>query len=182
MSGSGAPTGVWPGLPPQLEAGEAPFSLRDAEARLLVRRPNVPEVTIPIEKVELVIGRAVAEVDLALDDELVSRRHARLSVDPRGYFRLEDLGSRNGIGYLGRYVRRLNLMDGDTFSIGRTELTFHARMRRFEVAQQGPQILPRSESVFGEVKVPIPRPDPAEEGLPPERASARSPRDPAGGE
>ena len=81
--------------------------------RLKVRRPGVPEVEIPIDKREFIIGRLASQVDLVLDDELVSRRHASLTANERGYFRLEDLGSQNGIKFEGRPVRRLNLLDGD---------------------------------------------------------------------
>ena len=129
---AGAPTGQWDTLPQHLrEAAEA--DLRRAQARLVVRRPGVPEVEIPIEKSEFFIGRAASEVDLVLDDELVSRRHARLSMDNRGYFKLDDLGSQNGIRFEGRPVRRLNLVAGDTFQIGKTELVFQAQMTRFPV-------------------------------------------------
>jgi pSer/pThr/pTyr-binding forkhead associated (FHA) protein len=123
-------------------------------AKLIVRRPNVPEVEIPLEKSEFVIGRAANEVDLTLDDEMVSRKHARLTLDGRGYFKLEDLGSRNGISYAGRVVRRLNLVDGDKFNIGKTELEFHANMTRFP-KRAVPE--PRSDNEPSEVKVPAPK-------------------------
>ncbi len=158
MSDAGAPTGKWPTLPPHLTE---PTSAAPIEsARLVVRRPGVPEVEIPIEKDELVIGRKAADVDLALDDELVSRRHASLTMDARGYFKLQDLGSKNGISFAGRTVRRLNLIDGDEFSIGKTDFVFHAAMKRFAgVAPVPKEPAPRSESVFGEVDVPTPKGD-----------------------
>lgn len=153
MARGGAPTGKWPSAPPQLAREGGPGDPRNAGAKLTVRRPNVPDVQIPLEKPEFYIGRQTADVDLTLDDELVSKKHARIFVDARGYFRLEDLGSRNGISYSGRVVRRLNLIDGDTFSIGKTEFVFHANLARF---QKKAQPEPRKDSVAQEVSIPIP--------------------------
>lgn len=159
VSDTGAPTGKWPTLPPHLT--EPTSAAPAGGAKLTVRRPGVPEVEIPLERDELTIGRKATDVDLALDDELVSKKHARLTVDARGYFKLQDLGSTNGISFAGRTVRRLNLIDGDEFSIGKTDFVFHAEMRRFEGIEPltKPPPSPRSESVFGEVDVPIPKND-----------------------
>lgn len=46
--------------------------------------------------------------DLCLDDDMVSRRHARISVD-RGVWRVEDLGSRNGTRLDGDLITQANL-------------------------------------------------------------------------
>lgn len=78
----------------------------------------------------MIIGRSAALADLVLDDDLVSRTHAQLHVDDRGYFRLEDLESRNGIRFHERMVPRLNLVDGDVFFIGKTEIEFRSEMPR----------------------------------------------------
>ncbi|MFO0728108.1 MAG: FHA domain-containing protein [Myxococcota bacterium] len=149
----GAPTGKWETLPEHLKQ-ELAADLRKASPKLFVRRPGVPEVEIAIEKTEFVIGRLASAVDLVLEDDLVSRRHASLTMDERGYFRLEDLGSENGIRYQGRPVRRLNLVDGDSFSIGKTEFTFKATMNRFQ-AKEPSSAAPREAS---RIEVP----DPAE--------------------
>jgi hypothetical protein len=138
----GAPTGKWDTRPPHLGDSE-PFDIRRAEAKLKVRRPGVPEVTINLEKTEFVIGRLADEVDLVLDDDMVSRRHAKLTMDSRGYFRLEDLKSQNAIRFKNRPVRRLNLVDGDQFSIGRTEFTFCAKMDRFPKGANPPSPAPK---------------------------------------
>jgi pSer/pThr/pTyr-binding forkhead associated (FHA) protein len=184
MSRRGAPTGKWPSLPPQLVTAEEHPTLAESKPRLVVRRPDVPEVVLPIQKPEFLIGRLASEVDLALDDELVSRRHARLIADQRGYFRLEDLGSRNGISYLGRFVRRLNLVDGDEFEIGKTRFVFRAELKRYQLAAARPEPPRRSETVFGDVDVPRPR-APVEQdgediGWDPERARRQeAPEEPA---
>lgn len=161
MSSGGAPTGKWASLPTRLEEGR--FDLAATAARLVVRRPDLPPVEIPLEKAEFLIGRSAAEVDLALDDDRVSRRHACLSCDDRGYFKLEDLGSRNGIRYAGRQVRRLNLIDGDEFGIGRTDFTFHARMARFAPREAEGRAPDRADSVMADVEIPEPSTDRSEE-------------------
>lgn len=153
MASRGAPTGKWPSAPGKQVDVDGPGDPREAAAKLVVKRQNVPDVEIFLEKPEFYIGRQTGDVDLTLDDELVSRKHARLSVDARGYFRLDDLGSRNGIAYAGRVVRRLNLIDGDAFSIGKTDFIFHANISRF---QKKPEPPPRKGSVAIDVSVPIP--------------------------
>ena len=125
----GAPTGQYKAVPAHLESQE--FDLATSGARLVVQRKDLPDVELPIEKEELVIGRAVDGVDFALDDDLVSRRHAKLTVNERGYFKLEDLDSKNGVTYLGRPVKRLNLVDGDVFHIGSAAFHFHVEAKRF---------------------------------------------------
>lgn len=153
---AGAPTKVWTSLPPEVQPKSGAGDLRAAGARLLVRRPGVPEVEITLDRSEFVIGRQASDVDLVVEDELVSRKHARLFVDERGYFRLEDLGSQNGIEFTGRPVRRLNLVDGDVFGIGRTSFTFRADMSRRAAppASVPPPPAPRAPSEFAEPPEP----------------------------
>lgn len=163
MSERGAPTAMWPAA----EAADG-FDLLRAEARLVVHREGLPDVTLPIERPEFLIGRALQGVDLTLDDEAVSRQHARLTVNERGYFRLEDLGSTNGIIYQGRRVKRLNLVSGDAFEIGEARLEFFARMDRFKPAEPLKKAPVRQDSVFADVSIPEPEPDPEggdDEGL-----------------
>jgi hypothetical protein len=63
-----------------------------------------------------VLGRGI-EADILLDDETVSRKHARLTV--RGdRLEVEDLGSRNGIRFRGREVDQAVLEPGDRIGIG----------------------------------------------------------------
>lgn len=145
-----APTSVWESAP------DAPPLSRKAE--LAVRRPKLPEVVVEVDK-NLVIGRSAALCDLVIDDESVSRRHAELLRDPKGYFRLQDLGSVNGIQFEGRMVRRLNLVHGDVFSIGGTELKFSAEMPRLAPPPDEPPVDPMMEDA--QIKVPEP-PEPSD--------------------
>jgi len=80
-------------------------------------------VQIPLPASALV-GRG-DECDVVLDDGSVSRRHAQLSRDERGHYRIEDLGSANGTFIDGeRVVRPTVLGDGVKLRFGDVELLF----------------------------------------------------------
>lgn len=179
VSDRGAPTGVHSALPKHLQDDAAPFDLAAAEAKLVVTRTGLPEVTLPIERPEFLIGRAVEGVDLTLDDDAVSRHHAKLTVNERGYFRLEDLGSTNGVQFEGRRVKRINLVDGDVFVIGDARIRFEAQMNRNLAKPEPRKPAPRLDSVFADVAIPEPHADaePAEDddfGWDPEKARAQA--------
>jgi pSer/pThr/pTyr-binding forkhead associated (FHA) protein len=75
---------------------------------------------------EFVIGRA-ANCQLSLDDPLVSRNHATLTVTPESVV-LADLGSRNGVRVNGdRIEGKRNLTHGDQVSIGSQDLVLMSR-------------------------------------------------------
>ena len=71
---------------------------------------------------EIVIGRSV-DSNLRLDDSEVSRHHAKVAFDGQ-HFVLRDLGSANGCRVNGRRVRDRILQDGDTLTLGTSQLTF----------------------------------------------------------
>lgn len=59
-----------------------------------------------------------------IDDTLVSRRHARIVIDPSGA-RLEDLGSRNGTFLRGKRIEApVELADEDLVTIGPASMIF----------------------------------------------------------
>ena len=130
-SDRGAPTGLWETKPGHLDDKAAEVDITQAKAVLKVSRPDLPPVEIPLEKSEFSIGRDAHRVDLVLDDELVSREHAKLKFNRYGYVQLLDLGSKNGITFQGRTVRKLNLVDGDQFEIGKAQFEFRADLQRF---------------------------------------------------
>jgi pSer/pThr/pTyr-binding forkhead associated (FHA) protein len=71
---------------------------------------------------QFAVGRN-ASCQLSLDDPLVSRRHALLTVSPESVL-IEDLQSRNGVLVNGaRIVGRVPLQAGDRIMIGAQELT-----------------------------------------------------------
>lgn len=65
----------------------------------------------------MTIGRAIGS-DLLLDEDGVSRRHAKLKVLSTGQVLIEDLGSSNGIYFGEERVERRVLSDGDRIRIG----------------------------------------------------------------
>ena len=70
------------------------------------------------------IGR-LADCDVVLSDDSVSRRHAELRRQG-GEVVLVDLGSTNGTKVNGATVKERRLTDGDLISIGTTQLRFEA--------------------------------------------------------
>jgi hypothetical protein len=65
---------------------------------------------------EIVIGRS-SELDMVLVEDMVSRRHAKISVENGNIF-LEDLGSTNGSFVNGEKINRTKLAEGDRILIG----------------------------------------------------------------
>lgn len=65
---------------------------------------------------EIVIGRS-SELDMVLVEDMVSRRHAKISVH-HGDVYLEDLGSTNGSFVNGEKITRTKLAEGDRILIG----------------------------------------------------------------
>jgi hypothetical protein len=70
----------------------------------------------------VVIGRS-RDCDIQLNDANASRRHAELRQEGASYW-IVDLGSTNGMEVNGKRVKRAKLSDGDTITIGSTELIF----------------------------------------------------------
>jgi DNA-binding winged helix-turn-helix (wHTH) protein len=108
-----------------------------AEPRPLGRETETPDVAyrlfwgqreIALDSGENLIGRD-REAVVWIDDESVSRRHARISVDGDGAA-IEDLGSKNGtrVGE-GKIRARTSLSDGDVVRIGPAVLTLRVLRR-----------------------------------------------------
>jgi Protein of unknown function (DUF3662)/FHA domain len=74
----------------------------------------------------VVIGRS-RDCDIQLSDSNVSRRHAELRQEGASYW-IVDLGSTNGMEVNGKRVKRAKLRDGDTITLGSTEITFQREM------------------------------------------------------
>ncbi len=64
------------------------------------------------------IGRSRGEI--VINDEKISSEHARFEVDNKGQYVLIDLDSSNGIILSNRRVRRVSMLPGVTFRLGRT--------------------------------------------------------------
>jgi hypothetical protein len=75
-----------------------------------------------IDKRRVVIGRS-RECDVQVADPNISRRHAELRQEGATYW-IVDLDSTNGLAVNGRRARRAKLQDGDTITLGATDLVF----------------------------------------------------------
>ncbi len=83
----------------------------------------------------LVLGRA-PDADLALEDDAVSRRHARLERGPEDSLLVFDLGSRNGTLLNGKRIQAAPLQDGDRLVLGSSLVLKLAYLDPFEAEFQ----------------------------------------------
>ncbi len=77
---------------------------------------------ITLEGKNVIIGRS-SKCELQIDQESVSRNHAKITYDGQRYV-IEDLGSTNGTYVNDTLVERHYLRDGDQLKIGRTIFKF----------------------------------------------------------
>jgi hypothetical protein len=77
----------------------------------------------PITQDEFVIGRSRPTADLAIEDGMISRRHAAV-IRRSGVYYLKDLGSELGIVYKGMHIDNKRIDEGDVFQLGDHELRF----------------------------------------------------------
>jgi len=116
---------------------------------------------------EIVIGRS-SDLDMVLVEEMVSRRHARISVEG-GKILIEDLGSTNGTFVNGEKIERSSLREGDRVLVGTSILKvvsvpaaprrrdYQAAAARRETQRQsapGPGEAPRMSGVLEEIPLP----------------------------
>jgi hypothetical protein len=75
-----------------------------------------------ISKRRTVLGRS-KDSDIQIEDSNVSRRHAELRQEGTAYW-IVDLDSTNGVEINGRRVKRAKLDNGDTITLGSTDIVF----------------------------------------------------------
>ena len=97
-------------------------------ARLLLQCPDGSEREFPLDRPELLVGRGEG-ADIAIEQPLVSREHARLIWEDDAFVVL-DLGSTNQTRVNGERVLRARLAPGD-------ELRFARAVCRYELPGQG---------------------------------------------
>jgi two-component system cell cycle response regulator len=105
-----------------------------------------------------VLGRG--QVDLSLDEEGLSRRHARFSIDASGDVIVEDLGSTNGTFVNGERISGPRVLrDGDRVEVGtatilklafQDELQEAIQRRLYEQATRDPLTGALNKRAFGE--------------------------------
>jgi DNA-binding NtrC family response regulator len=89
------------------------------------------------------VERYGRQATLSLDDDEVSRTHARLVAGPRGW-QLVDLDSTNGTTVNGVAARSVLLVDGDVIEIGGSFLVFRA-----DAGAEAPAVSPELMSMNG---------------------------------
>lgn len=91
------------------------------------------ETRVSLSRFPFRLGRDPSN-ELALEDEEVSRFHARIK--QRGsLFIIEDLDSRNGTFVNGDRVVNSIIKNGDNILLGQTQITFHTNQAAFQIAQ-----------------------------------------------
>ena len=81
---------------------------------------NGEECSLVIGEGSIVVGRS-PECDLVLQDESISRRHAQISRDGRGWI-ITDLGSKNGLKLNTFQTTGQELCNGDRIDVGAVRL------------------------------------------------------------
>ena len=100
------------------EEEEAPPPPPEKEVITLTIDGRRQEVTTP----RVVLGRS-RSCDIRLPDVNVSRRHAEVRQEGATYW-IVDLDSMNGTVVNGRQIERERLQDGDTITLGSTDIVF----------------------------------------------------------
>ena len=103
-------------------SGEGKSNQRERRPALVSLRGELMAVPIPLERDEVIVGRAL-EADVRLNDNRTSRLHARITTEHRGEmhetcYRITDLGSTNGTMVNGELITEAILSDGDKIEIG----------------------------------------------------------------
>ena len=111
-----------PAPTPAPEAVETPPPPPEREVVTLTVAGQKQEITSP----KVVLGRSRA-CDVHVADVNVSRRHAELQQEGATYW-IVDLGSTNGTALNGKRVEKERLRDGDTITLGSTDVVFERRL------------------------------------------------------
>ncbi len=76
-----------------------------------------------------VIGRG-KDVDVKLDDNSVSEKHAQIEIHSKDKITIKDLASTNGTRVNGKLISAIKIRSGDQIQLGKTKLTFYFLVRR----------------------------------------------------
>jgi pSer/pThr/pTyr-binding forkhead associated (FHA) protein len=132
--------------------------------RLILVSGNGAGTEYPLEKTELQLGRDLSN-DIVINDPEVSRRHARLILQPEGYV-LEDLGSTNGTFIRGqRLAAPVVLKPGESITIGekvnlKYEVLSSDQSATVVVQRRGAEEIP-AQVILPPAPQPVPMPPPA---------------------
>ena len=90
---------------------------------------------IKLDKPEFIMGRST-ETNLQIEDDGVSRKHAKVIMSPNGGYSVMDLGSTNGTFLNGLKVQVAQLQDGDKIQIGSNTVIKYSIQDQLEEAYQ----------------------------------------------
>lgn len=107
--------------PPAAHAPHGPSSAEPAAPRATLYVDSDRSAPTPVTR-RATLGR-LPECDVQLNDQSVSRRHARLEPAGRSWV-IEDLDSTNGVRVNGERIHRAELRDGDRLELGSVHLVF----------------------------------------------------------
>jgi diguanylate cyclase (GGDEF)-like protein len=101
---------------------------RDLRPALVFLTGELIAVPIPLEREEVLIGRAL-EADVRITDAKAARRHARITVERdqntgETVYLLTDFGSRSGTTVNGEKITEARLHNGDKIAIGNQLMRF----------------------------------------------------------
>lgn len=95
-------------------------------ATLRITKPHGETEVYIMRKPSITIGRSHRlGNDIVIDDGMVSKQHARISITSQGY-RIVDLGSTNGVWLNGKLINDAVLQSGDTIRLGSTQIVFQS--------------------------------------------------------
>ncbi|MFT3839454.1 MAG: sigma 54-interacting transcriptional regulator [Myxococcaceae bacterium] len=103
----------------------------------------------------VVVGSGSTGVDLRLDDQRVSRRHAEIRLGPFGFL-VKDLGSRNGTWFSGSKVAEVMVPAGAVVKLGPVHLALDAHHDERRVRVLAPSLAPlagRNTAMFNVLKL-----------------------------
>jgi len=107
---------------------ETRIRVRERRPALVFLRGELLAVPIPLERDEVILGRAL-EADVRVNDPLASRLHARIITERDALsgevrYRITDLASTNGTLLNGKLINEAFLEEGDKLVIGEHLLRF----------------------------------------------------------
>jgi len=119
------PAAPQPEPPPAPDSGWEEKTVARSGARLELLAEGGPLWEFTLGLTPATIGRS-ADCTIHVPSDSVSRRHAEVLLDSRGYV-VRDLGSNNGTFVNEEQVTEAKLKDGDVVRIGLTSLVFRDR-------------------------------------------------------